>query len=518
MLAMHSKMLAFLALAFLSAPTRLCDASSASSSLVVRLRLADGSIEKIQITDGKEETFTLDDILEPFNIPDDSKIKVGASTIEDGTASNLKDLGIKHGTMITIIPKISPKKPTESRFAKLKDAQKKKWDPYPDLAKDYEHALLKTKTRRSSNSGMSYGDIAGLQSSLHLVEPQPEGPLKRIYMCRISAERFHANGVVNKKGKSKPEISCRVGLLLGTLQKERVDLKPRKARTSLSSQTSDSEYCQVAKVQALWEPPGQSPSKDGKLYDANKGQELLTAYPRVLAIAEQLGLVPVGWIYSYQDDRLEEKRGSDEEPQALLGMDVATGAALQIQNMKKRGRFEGNRFVTLAMDAPIGATEAFQLSDVTIQMVHEEMFDSLVPPSKALSQKSNPRTIPTRHEVLVDGRETTKLESVLCLINTAMLSNVGNYAGKSSASSVKKSNGSLTNKAKKTLLKALEAGNRAMMEELCDFTVLMALDQSLSESEMEHMCGCVKKWARGQKEGTALDSKLKLKLKSILGS
>jgi hypothetical protein len=118
----------------------------------------------------------------------------------------------------------------------------------------------------------------------------------------------------------------------------------------------------------------------------------------------------------------------------------------------------------------------------------------------------------------VDGRETTKLESVLCLINTAMLSNVGNYAGKASASSVKKSNGGLTTKAKKVLLSALENDDKTLMEELCDFTVLMALDQSLSESEMERLCECVKKWARGQKEGTVVDSKLKLKLKSTLAT
>ncbi|KAL3918461.1 MAG: hypothetical protein SGILL_004224, partial [Bacillariaceae sp.] len=506
--------------------TTLCDASSASPSLVVRLRLADGSMERIQITDGKEETFTLDDILQPFDIPDDVKIKVGATTVEDGTnsASNLKDLGIKHGTMITILPnpKKAPATPQVSRFAKLKtDSQKSKWDPYPDLAKDYEHALLKTKTRRSSNKGMSYGDIAGLQSSLHLAEPQQEGPLQRVYICRTSAERFHSNGIVNKKGKSKPDISCRVGLLLGTIQKERVDLKPRKARTSLSSQTSDSEYCMVAKTQALWEPPAQQPSKDGKLYDATKGQQLLSKNPRVLKIAERLGLVPIGWIFSYQDDRLEDDHKSDGEPQALLGMDVATGAYLQIQNMKQRGRYDaGNRFVTLAMDATTGATEAFQLSDVTIQMAHEDMFETLVPAPSTLSKKNNPRTVLTRHAVLVDGRETTKLESVLCLINTAMLSNVGNYAGKTSASSVKKSNGSLTNKAKKSLLKALEKGDsdRTLLEDLCDFPVLMALDQSLNESEMEKLCGLVKKWARGQKEGTVMDSKLKLRLKSILAS
>jgi hypothetical protein len=218
----------------------------------------------------------------------------------------------------------------------------------------------------------------------------------------------------------------------------------------------------------------------------------MTKHARVLTIVEHLGLVPVGWIFSYQDDQLSEKCNSDEceEPQ---GMDFATGAVLQIEKMKKHGRYVGNRFVTLPMDVTTGATESFQPSDATIQMVHKDMFESLVPPPQTLIEKNNPRTITTQHAVLVDGQETTKLESVLvCLINFDMLSHVGNYAGKTLASSVKKSNGDLTIKAKKVLLlSALENNDRTLME------VLMALDQSLSESEIERLCKCVKKWESG---------------------
>ena len=491
-----------------------------SSSMVLRLRLADGSMEKIQISEGKEESTTLADVLHPFDVDNNASVKVG-NLVAETTSKPLKEFEIRHGTLITVMPKMEKPKP---KFAMKKDIKKSIWNPFPDLARDYEQAVMQTRKRRSSQSGMSYKDIAQIQSSLHAVEPQKEGPLKRIYICRISAERFHGSGIVQRKGQ-KAEISCRVGLLLGTIQKERVDLKPKKARTSLSSTTSDADYCTVAKVQALWEPPSQIPSKDGKLYDAAKGQKMLSEYSRVLVIADHLGLVPIGWIFSYRDDRLKDdskKVGfddADDEIQAVNGMDVATGATLQIQNMKRLGRSEGNKFVTLAMDAETGATEAFQLSDVTIQMAHEDMFESLaIPPSKALSKKNNPSVVTVRNPIIVDGQETTKLETVLCLINTAMLSNLGNYAGKTASNSVKKSNGSLTNKAKKAILKALEADNRSLMEELCDFNVLMALDQSLSEQETETLCGLVKKWARGQKKGTNVDSKLKTKLKSILAS
>ena len=551
--------------------------------MVLRVRLADGSMERIQLEEGKEETLTLGDILSPLGVPSGASVRIGAKTTTSTETddSNLKALEIKHGSMITVLPSPKPKSEnsgTTSRFAARKNArQKRDWDPYPDLAKDYETVVLQSKTKRSTG-GMSYNDISKIQSALHTVEPQKEGPIKRLYMCQNSAERFYSNGVVSaaaggkkkkkKAATSKPAFETRFGLLLGTVQKERVDKRPKKARTSLSSQTSDSEYCTVAKVQAIWEPPGQkahaiqpssSKSKDGKLYDAPMASTVLAKNPRVLKIAKYLGLTPVGWIFSYKDDRLEEENSfGTDGPQALFGMDVAIGGKLKIQAMKaKQGEtandnenddnesdsddlnYTGDKFVTLAMDASTGATEAFQLSDVAIQMVYEDLFDPILQPldKKSGSKKggktaaialSNPPVVPTKHPVLVDGQETTKLDSVLCLVNTAVLSHFGSYSGKNSNSSTKKTNGGLTLKAKKRLLKALDSPDaNDFLEAACDFSVLVALDELLanaapksskndSENDMKVLCGLVRKWARGQKKGTRMDPKFKLKLKTYL--
>ena len=51
-----------------------------------------------------------------------------------------------------------------------------------------------------------------------------------------------------------------------------------------------------------------------------------------------------------------------------------------------------------------------------------------------------------------------------------------------------------------------------------DFDVLMALDNMVGKEDMEKLCELVKKYARGQKRGTALSSHLKLTLQSVLGS
>eukprot|EP00980_Cylindrotheca_fusiformis_P014735 scaffold4009_cov124-Cylindrotheca_fusiformis.AAC.15 len=470
----------------------LASAASPTNGMVVRVRLADGTMERVQVKPGLEETMTLKELLDPFKVDEESvSVQFGTSGDSVDIKSTLLDLGAKHGSMITVKSK-SANKPTESRLSQLK-VKKRTWDPFPDLAKDYEQALLKTKTKRSSQKAMSYGAISSLQSSLHIMEPQQEGPLKRVYMCAKSAERFHANGLKKDGG-----VQCRVGLLLGTIQKERVDLSPRKARTSLSSQTSGSDYCTVAKVQAVWEPAGQKPNK---VYDESIAVEMLNENQRALKIAEKLGLTPVGWIFSHQDNRHE-----NEDALPVYGLDIQTGSTLQIAKMRSQGNTEGTKFVTLAMDANTGATEAFQLSDVCVQMVHE---------GNLLTEKGkSERFVATKHAVMVDGKETNDLDSVLCLVNTAMLSHFGSFSGNTAIISVKK-NGRLTNKAKKVLLKALDSDSQ-LLEELCNFNTIMALDQSLSSEDSEKLCELVWKWARGQKQGTKLGSKLKMHLRSIL--
>jgi hypothetical protein len=495
-------------LLFLLAVTLLLDivlASSSNGGIILRIRLGDGTMEKVQVPPDEEDRLTLHQILSSLSVEEgSSNIQVGSQTMTtEDSSSTVSKLGLKHGSLISITP-TNKTKPTESRFSQLKH-DSNIWNPFPELAKDYEHALLKTKTRRSAQKGMSYADIARLQSSLHIVEPQKEGPLKRVSMCKISAERFHANGVGKKEGRAAAAIiTPRVGLLLGTIQTERAEMKAKKARTSLSSQTSDTEYCTVAKVQALWEPQGQQ--QGTAVYDAATGRQLLESNPRVVEIAGYLGLVPVGWIFSYQENNRHENEGA----LPIWGVDVQTGASLQISNMRTRDRTQGAKFVTLAMDANTGATEAFQLSDESVQMVAEGM---LVP---VLDGSKNGRHVPTKHALLVDGKETNKLDSVLCLVNTAMLSHTGSFSGKSATSSVKK-NGNLTTKTKKALLGALDDDPR-LLEELCDLNTILALDQTLPKADSEELCQLVRKWARGQKQGTLVGPKLKMQLRSILES
>ncbi|OEU19049.1 hypothetical protein FRACYDRAFT_207358 [Fragilariopsis cylindrus CCMP1102] len=589
--------------------TKTTTTETVGNKILLRIRLPDGSIERIEIEETYIDSFTLNDLLKPFNVPDNASIRIGTGTNTNDIESDgdgdktLQTLDVKHGSMITIIPSpkvvkenednnndtrvsrlaaATAKKKAATAAASSSSSSKENWNPYPELAKNYDELLLQTKTKRSSRTSLSYSDISKLQSALHIVEPQKDGPILRVYMCRISAERFYSNGITTTTSKSKitsttkssrkkkqqqqsqqqttTNYNCRVGLLLGTIQKERVDkpetalglTKKKVARTSLSSQTSDSDYCTVGKVHAVWEPPSQqqpasssSSSSDNNqqqlLYDTTIAKQLMQQ-ERVLLLSKFLGLLPIGWIFSYNDERLKSKRDQsldkklgNNDPQALFGNDIMTNEE------------DGDKFVTLSMDATTGATEAFQLSDVSVQMIYEDMFENVLSSNlrsgdmnsgvvvvDANNNNNNPPIVPMRHEILIDGKETKQLDSVLCLVNTAMLSHVGHYSGGGSSSSsswnsIKKSNGSLTKKTKKSLLKALEAsssGDGEFLELLSDFNVLVGLDQLLSshssnnddDSDIKMICGLVRKWSRGQKQTTKIDSKLKRKLMTYLGS
>lgn len=448
------------------------------------------------------------------------------------------ELGLKHGSMITILPPPTAKKSAEeSKSQNNAEENMDRFDPFPDLAKSTSYSTASRRARalsRGVSRGMTYGDISRVRSTMHTVEPQPTGPLTRVYVCQVGAARFQNHCIVNtpmKKQKQSPStkkkdelarVENRVALLFGTINKERADQSRKKARTSLSTAREDEKMCEVAKVHAIWEPPMQKPTLNGKHYDeacllsnylgeTDDKPKKETATDRAIRVAGWLGLQPLGWMFSYED----EDRHEDGDALPVHGRDAVVGSKLQIETMKRRGREEGCKFVTLALDGRIGATEAFQLSDVCVQMVAENV---LSPPVVDEALQST-RFMALKDPVVVSGEETKRLDSVLLLVNTAMLSHVGLYSGGANApigGNVKRGSGALLVKTRKRILAAMEQGNGAL-KELCDFDVLLALDSLIGRQESEKLCLLVRKYARGQKKGTVLDGHLKLTLQSVLG-
>ena len=178
--------------------------------------------------------------------------------------TSLEDLGFKHGSLVTIhshTNKDVSSQPPKSKMRTSNKQQHRRFDPFPELAKDYDTALRNAKIRRNTAGGStSYSTLAALQSSLHTVEPQSIGTIQRIYMCHVAAAKFHAR--CSNKDPTSASSRNGVALLLGTITTERKDLhQPKKARTSLSSTVESDQYCCAARVHAIWEPPPPQPYK-----------------------------------------------------------------------------------------------------------------------------------------------------------------------------------------------------------------------------------------------------------------
>lgn len=535
----------------------------------------------------------------------------------------ISQANLKQGSMISIlsIPSTNHTKQQQQQ-QKQKQNQLSSFIPFPHLAKAKSYATLLRRQRQTTKShgSSSYTNMAKLRSAMHVLEPSSsmDAPIQRLYICRQSAEQFQSRGVStiqvrttttkskssknkNKKKTEKKasittrvEYKCQVGLLLGTITSERRDIQKRElVRTSLSTPIHEREMVNVARVQCLWIPPPQpqtttksKPTKKKKkqetgIYDATSMIQFHENqhFHRVLTVAHLLGLRPIGWIFSYNDDRTNHhhhQHTSDNETTEtsnnnnnndhgppMLGRDILIAAKTQIQCMKYLGRDVGNQFLTVAMNARTGETEAFQLNDVVVQMVSEELLSEHVNDVNAttttkggtinkkkkkknkseaeqqqqqkelqLQEEQQQRILSSSDPVLIDAEETHDIDSVLCLINTAVLSHVGLYCGPTTTKSkqknvdVLKSNGlELTNTMKKKLLTAITTTTtqesskkeKMMMSSLCHFDVLMGLDSILGPKRVMELCEIIRKYARGQRKSLDMKKELIMALTLALG-
>ena len=102
--------------------------SKKKSSIVIRVRLMDGSMERIQLDADTLESVTLGDVLQPFDIDiDDGDENDSDASIRISINNNIVDtsyktttlqvLNVKHGSLITMSPS-----PTAVKKKKMRDA------------------------------------------------------------------------------------------------------------------------------------------------------------------------------------------------------------------------------------------------------------------------------------------------------------------------------------------------------------------------------------------------------------
>jgi hypothetical protein len=181
------------------------------------------------------------------------------------------------------------------------------------------------------------------------------------------------------------------------------------------------------------------------------------------------------------------------------------------------------------MSAESGETEAFQLSDVAVQMVSEGLLSA--------SGGGSRHVLSAAHPAVVDGSETTELDGLLCLVNTALLSRVGDYAGPEPPPSaggggkppgpVVKKSGALAARARRALASALAAGDggdqdggggdRELARVLSDYALLVALHGLLGPGDCRALCAFVKEGARQKRRrGANLDRRVRERLTRLV--
>mmetsp|Transcript_13143 Transcript_13143/g.17184 ORF Transcript_13143/g.17184 Transcript_13143/m.17184 type:complete len:479 (+) Transcript_13143:130-1566(+) len=451
-----------------------------NSDMTLRFRTKNGSIVRVT-TDGNE---SLSDVLkrsECDNVDEGYSWSIGGGPSLDVEAS-VKDLpGVKNGSLISIT---SNKEKGSSAGLKRKIVSKESnseskrgvWQPFPDLSKpNYLRLVRQARARANMKNAMNYADLENISSSLHRVEPQTEGRVKRIYLCSECAKKFQAQAVKKKNSSGQT-----FALLFGTSHKER-EKQGKIARTSLSTTTDSNKMCEVTKVQALYMLPSFS------IFDDD--------VDRAINLAKKLGLHIVGCIYSY-----DKNIRSEEE--MVYSSDILKVAKLQCDSMRTR---RISNFVFLSMEAQSGATEAFQLSDLSVQMYFEDILKI------ANGDSESPTQMQTSAPIMMDGKEVNEFDVILCLINTALLSHTGNFWSRNIASS------KLTPKVKARLLKKLDKNvDNEFVDDLRDFSLLLALENNLDRGHMESLLEVVLK--RSQLRNVSLDKDLKALLSEVFAT
>jgi len=483
------------------------------TTVVLRFRTPKtGTIVSLQINEGNRRTVPLQTLMDGILAQngDDTSTNfecIGPSNNKLDTSQTLAQLGLKHGALLTISPKMHTNKKDKPQQKQLRNVIPP-FDPFPQFAKPrYKDKRRSIRAKANRRGGMSYSDLDQLADNIHKLEIQTNPIISRIYMCSNSAEAFVRSCNKNQQPK------C--ALLFGTVSKERLNDTPAAADITQGKQKGG-KMCEVAKVHALWEPQTKIPKKSANSnhYDATDLISLTSSVQQAIQLAKRLKLQPIGWIYTYHNNSTT----STEVP--VLARDVVIAAKIQIALMKK-GSEEGgevneagslgSRFVTLALNSASGATEAFQMSDQSVQMVAEDIFEEE-------STNDNTQFLKTSVPVIVDGKETNSVDCLLCLVNTGMLSHTGSFSSSSSSGKLS-SSGGLTSKIKQKIQSHLKKKGNAkettIIQYLSDFKILFGLSNLLNEADINELCDIILSSKRRRSATVELSKHLQLTLEGI---
>jgi hypothetical protein len=512
--------------------------------IILRVRSLNGSLQRLKLT-REIQKMTIAELLQSLGhlerTTNQASRTAGTTPAVqlDGTyVASLESLvselpNVKHGSLLTILQSSIVKEkeePTKTKKAGAAKGNSKTNDgvfdeeddknenddasfvPFPDLAKRWNDRRYRAT---NNNKPTSYAALSAYRdATVHRIDEvsQPKR-IEQVYICPAIARRFVDTAADDESSSASLSLSSDGALILGTIGRQH----KTKPRHSLDDNTHKSTL--IAKSHAIVIP---AEEKDDVWKD----------------VASYLGLQVIGWMVA--------STANDDGALWPTNSAILRAARYQINVMRKAQQqqstpFEG--FCTIAMDRSSGATEVYQLTDVTVQMAAEGLFHDIIPNNNndtgritdTTTESPPPDQLTTKHPIWVDGGESTSLDTLLCLVNTAVVSHTGWYT--KVKRSVKKKNGRLTKAARTKLLAALlqdqdddnNNDDAVALDLLCDFDLLVVLVRMLrqrpgqppptdDDDDGRELCQTVQQFAKGRKRTTKLNPALRQRIADLIQS
>ena len=511
LVASASSILMFL-LTWLCSHTLIHSSSPVGSSIVLRLRDTDGSMHRISVPTSQSETITLDQIVSDFD-PSAQKLlcfhqklpttKTDTATIPLDRNQSISQLNLQHGSLIQLVATATASSDTPPSPSLQHTPA---FDPFPHLSK---RKNIKS-SRRHFSPRTSFNSLSRLEQlrshTMHTLSTvklsQESSKVSSVYMCANVAQRFLQSWATTSSASSNNSIP--MALLLGTID-------------PVNSSTR-SVY-----IHALWIPPPLyqeiipsilwNPQSISEKDDSAKIKKCLSEYNRMVQLASTLGLQVVGWIYAH-DDTLPQQ----QKLVPFQGIYLQYAAWGQIYTMKQN--LISDTFLTLTMNRISGSTEAFQVHDECVQMFAEGLIHLTTNTNNnnnPLQDSNNNHMLTTLEPICIDGKETQELDSIFVCKNTAILKHVGTFSGRGDEKSPVDLHGKLNPWGCNKIQKVLEMDNdSSLIQNLCDFQLLLALDRLVSKKDQMELVFMVQEYVRRGYCETRLGTRLKLVLEHVV--
>eukprot|EP00752_Nemacystus_decipiens_P009302 g8313.t1 len=475
-------------------------AAGAGASLTLRVRMPDGAVKRVKAT----ATDTADGIMSKLGMADGGSgggeglsTDAGAGGVVDGSAS-VAALGLGNGDFLYVKSDSAARSAAKAKLEALErmksavgaKATGNKFVPFPDHARPPPPRV----TKRVKN----WQDLEAMQAQTFSLKPQKDSNVKKISVEESAMDDFV--GYLKQTGLGRHRCALLFGRVSPSTNGIKVEAmyEPPQEEHSRGTGTYDSsaltEAARVAVATAA------ARDKDGGGGSGGGGSETCEAQgaaaaevARAVRVAELLGLRLVGWCLSH-----------DKREHFMAATDVVTAAALQLMSMAERGKEEGVLVatVTVPVNATSGevATEAFSVSNQTVQMFSEGIFASDQPDPTA-------DRVTTTAVVKEGGKETKTPETLGLICNVAIVQHKGKLQTRFPSSNRASKAAPFLSDLKEALFGAIEPPKTnaqtkkkkkpkqpSFLNRLSDFQLLVFLSRQMGFSrDFEELCAVVGK-------------------------